>query len=74
MQASAETEYNLAKEEKNKVMRLIDVSFDGLYMTHGHTSKVGVATQIGVRQAKLLTQTQKVNLANPETSKTKTQW
>ena len=54
MQAAVETEYNLAKEEKNKVMRLIDVSFDRIYMTHGHTSKVGVATLIGCETGKAL--------------------
>ena len=46
MRAAAETEYNLAEEEKNKLIRQIEVSFDGTYMTRGHTSEVGVATLI----------------------------
>ena len=44
MEAAAETEYNLAEEGKNKLIRQIDVSFYWTYMTRGHTSKVGVAT------------------------------
>ena len=54
MRAAAETEYNLAEEEKNKVIRQIDVSFDGTYMTRGHTSKVGVVTLIGCETGKAL--------------------
>ena len=54
MEAAAETEYNLAEEEKNKLIRQIEVSFDGTYMTRGHTSEVGVATLIGYETSKAL--------------------
>ena len=47
-------QYNLAEEEKNKVIRQIDVSVEGTYMTRGHTLEVGVATLIGCKRGKAL--------------------
>ena len=54
MLAAAETVYNFAEGEKNKLIRQIDVSFDRTYMTHGHTSRVGVGTLTGYETGKAL--------------------
>lgn len=54
MQAAAKLEHSLAVVEEDQVLCDIDVSFDGTYMTRGHTSKVGVATLIGCETGKVL--------------------
>ena len=54
MKRAAAAEHELAKGEGGRGVRKIDVSVDGTYMTHGHTSNIGVSTVIGCRTGKVL--------------------
>ena len=48
MQTTAAAEYEQAEQRDGDENRDIHVSSDGTWMTRGHSSKVGVATTIGM--------------------------
>ena len=54
MQDADKLEYKLANRTEDTILRDIDVSSDGTWMTPGHSSTVGVATTIGCVTGKVL--------------------
>ncbi|KAL8566485.1 hypothetical protein ACOMHN_012304 [Nucella lapillus] len=54
MKAAAKAEYDSADVIEGDELRDIDASSDGTWMTRGHSSKIGVATTIGMKNGKVL--------------------